>query len=162
MSLEVSVTNLFYGSPDVAEVGNRAIGLWIRLASYHACFPDYDIPWVVAKMCDGTKQDVLLLMEVGLLVNGERGWQLGSTDRELWKLTSPPSSRIPRPTIAAQVRAEVMERDEYTCLHCGATEDLSLDHIIPYSHGGPDTVENLRVLCRRCNSVRGNRVEADA
>lgn len=32
------------------------------------------------------------------------------------------------------------------------------DHIVPYSHGGDDSIENFRPACRNCNSKRGNRV----
>lgn len=70
-------------------------------------------------------------------------------------------SRMPshaRPAIPQAVRAAVFARDGRACLICIATEDLTLDHIYPWSLGGPDTVENLRVLCRRCNSSKGARV----
>lgn len=67
-------------------------------------------------------------------------------------------SEVGRPHIPVDVRREVMDRDGHRCLDCGSTKHLSLDHIVPFSHGGPDTVENLRVLCRPCNSRRGNRV----
>ena len=30
------------------------------------------------------------------------------------------------------------------------------DHIIPHSLGGQDTIDNGRILCRRCNQSRGN------
>lgn len=56
------------------------------------------------------------------------------------------------------LRMTVYERDGYTCLHCGATENLSLDHIHPYSRGGEDTLDNLQTLCRSCNSRKGARV----
>lgn len=32
------------------------------------------------------------------------------------------------------------------------------DHIVPYSHGGEDVLENYRPACKPCNSKRGNRV----
>lgn len=32
------------------------------------------------------------------------------------------------------------------------------DHVIPHSHGGPDTLENLRPSCKSCNSKRQDRV----
>ena len=60
-----------------------------------------------------------------------------------------------RPAIPLRVRYQVMLRDGNVCQICGAAENLSLDHIIPFSHGGPDTVDNLRTLCRRCNARRG-------
>ncbi len=62
-----------------------------------------------------------------------------------------------RPMVPADVRAFVMERDGYRCVECGATEDLTLDHLWPWILGGPDTAENLRVLCRPCNSRKGAR-----
>lgn len=63
-----------------------------------------------------------------------------------------------RPPIPAELRAEVYRRDGSRCLECGTDDDLTLDHIVPYSHGGPDTIDNLRTLCRSCNSRRGARV----
>ena len=59
-----------------------------------------------------------------------------------------------RRNIPPKVRAAVMRRDGYRCVVCGATERLSLDHIVPYRDDGPDTVENLRVLCMPCNNRR--------
>ena len=32
------------------------------------------------------------------------------------------------------------------------------DHIVPYSHGGQDVLENYRPACKPCNSKRSNRV----
>lgn len=32
------------------------------------------------------------------------------------------------------------------------------DHVVPYSHGGTDDLDNLRPACRPCNSKRSNRV----
>lgn len=46
------------------------------------------------------------------------------------------------------------------CERCLAATDLTVDHIIPLSER-PDLAHeelNCRVLCRRCNAERGNRV----
>ncbi|SDL74229.1 HNH endonuclease [Nonomuraea maritima] len=63
-----------------------------------------------------------------------------------------------RRTIPSNVRVFVFDRDGDRCVLCGAIQDLTLDHIFPWSLGGEDTVENLRVLCRSCNSRKGARV----
>jgi hypothetical protein len=62
-----------------------------------------------------------------------------------------------RRRIADDLRTRVYERDDWECLHCGSPENLSLDHIHPYSRGGDDTFENLQTLCRPCNSRKGAR-----
>ena len=40
----------------------------------------------------------------------------------------------------------------------GRNADLEYDHIIPYSKGGANTVKNLRLLCRTCNRLKGDRI----
>lgn len=47
------------------------------------------------------------------------------------------------------------------CEWCGATEDLTADHIVPLAEGGdPWSLDNGRCLCRPCNSRKGARREA--
>ncbi|AUS31506.1 HNH endonuclease [Rhodococcus qingshengii] len=43
---------------------------------------------------------------------------------------------------------------------CEVTENLQLDHILAKSKGGEDTLENTRILCRACNSKKGDRDDA--
>lgn len=69
--------------------------------------------------------------------------------------------RVNRASIPVEVRAAVFDRDGHACAICRATDDLALDHIYPWSLGGPDTPDNLRVLCRPCNSRKGDRVQRD-
>lgn len=69
--------------------------------------------------------------------------------------------QVNRAPISTGVRDFVFDRDGHACRLCDATEDLTLDHIHPWSLGGPDTPENLRVLCRPCNSSKGDRVQRD-
>jgi 5-methylcytosine-specific restriction endonuclease McrA len=44
------------------------------------------------------------------------------------------------------------------CVQCGSNKNPSIDHIIPVSKGGHDGLENLQVLCSKCNCKKGNRI----
>ena len=52
-------------------------------------------------------------------------------------------------------RAQVLLRDGATCRMCGARPEngarLHVDHIVPWSKGGKTVLENLQILCERCN-----------
>ena len=74
-------------------------------------------------------------------------------------------------TISARLRAQVLERNGYTCMMCGATAGdpdernpnrkvrLHIGHIKDRSHGGTDTLDNLRALCSTCNQGAQNIVQ---
>jgi hypothetical protein len=47
------------------------------------------------------------------------------------------------------IRAARAEAKE--CAHCGATERLEVDHIVPRSRGGYSQPSNLQILCKPCN-----------
>ena len=40
--------------------------------------------------------------------------------------------------------------------------DLTIDHVVPKSRGGPDTWENLVAACVPCNNRKGNRTPEEA
>lgn len=47
---------------------------------------------------------------------------------------------------------QVFKRDNYTCQYCGAIGGkLEADHIIPFSKGGSDELNNLTTSCQKCN-----------
>lgn len=52
----------------------------------------------------------------------------------------------------------LIDRGGYICRGCGAGSDLTVDHIQPLSRGGSDALENLQLLCRSCNSRKGDRI----
>lgn len=56
---------------------------------------------------------------------------------------------------AAKVLAMLDRGDLAVCSECGATDDLTIDHITPLSRGGTDDIDNLRFLCQSCNSKKG-------
>jgi len=64
----------------------------------------------------------------------------------------------PSRQITQEVKQAVWQRDGGCCVECGATDYLEFDHIIPYSRGGANTVDNVQLLCRRCNLKKSDRL----
>lgn len=56
----------------------------------------------------------------------------------------------------------IFKRDNHKCAYCGATENLTIDHILPSSRGGKDTWENLTASCTSCNAKKGNKTPEEA
>lgn len=52
---------------------------------------------------------------------------------------------------------KIYELYNYTCIYCGATEDLTLDHIVALANDGAHCEDNLIVACRSCNSSKWTR-----
>lgn len=73
--------------------------------------------------------------------------------RELVMSASDVSRAIPH-----DVKVAVWQRDRGKCVQCGESSYLEFDHDIPFSKGGASTVGNIRLLCRRCNLAKGNRI----
>jgi DNA or RNA helicases of superfamily II len=55
------------------------------------------------------------------------------------------------------------ERGQYTCNECGKPSNIKalfqIDHIKPMAKGGRTIIENLQLLCRKCNQIKGDRYE---
>ena len=51
----------------------------------------------------------------------------------------------------------------YTCACCGAKGKdrifFQVDHVIPMNKGGKTVAENLQILCRQCNGVKGDKID---
>ena len=68
-----------------------------------------------------------------------------------------------RRSINDTTRYAVLERAGFKCQCCGMkplkNNDviLHIDHIIPYSLGGSDSIDNLQVLCYKCNISKRNK-----
>ncbi len=89
------------------------------------------------------------------------------------------SLSLPRPTVIRLVayvrvpyrfpfpvtRRGILARDGYACQYCGAStarNELTIDHVVPRSHGGRRTWQNLVAACLRCNLRKGGRTPAQA
>ena len=60
-----------------------------------------------------------------------------------------------RKHIPKAVRDAVMERDNYTCVYCGSTNNPELDHNEAHANNGSNEIDNLQVLCMSCNRRKG-------
>ncbi|HID24245.1 MAG TPA: HNH endonuclease [Planctomycetaceae bacterium] len=72
--------------------------------------------------------------------------------------------RVPRNVVKFN-RRNIFLRDGNRCQYCGkrfASQDLSLDHVIPRSRGGQSTWENIVCACLRCNVRKGGRTPPEA
>ena len=43
------------------------------------------------------------------------------------------------------------------CVYCGFKGDLTVEHILPKSCGGPDIPDNVIRICSKCNSSKGSK-----
>jgi len=71
---------------------------------------------------------------------------------------------IPQQTRALS-RKNILLRDRYTCQFCGkqfSSSELTLDHVLPRSRGGPTSWENLVACCYQCNNQKGDRTPEEA
>ena len=62
-------------------------------------------------------------------------------------------------------RAHVLLRDGFRCQYCSdakRADELTYDHVVPRSRGGPTTWENIVAACRPCNGQKGSRTPEEA
>ncbi len=72
--------------------------------------------------------------------------------------------KLPRVEVKLN-RRNLFARDQNRCQYCGrriSTKDLSIDHVVPRSHGGRTCWENVVCACMRCNVRKGGRTPTHA
>ena len=56
-----------------------------------------------------------------------------------------------RKQISPKDRWNIYKRDNFRCIVCGSTKDITIDHIIPVCKGGTNDATNYVTLCSECN-----------
>jgi hypothetical protein len=92
--------------------------------------------------------------------------EIRQSQTSLYSPSQPLGETRTRVGISREVKAMVWQRDGGRCRHCGVTDaeatartgvHLHYDHVVPFSRNGTDTVNNLQLLCEKCNLSKSNR-----
>ncbi|MBU3949914.1 MAG: HNH endonuclease [Proteobacteria bacterium] len=65
--------------------------------------------------------------------------------------------------ISLSIRYDILKRDNFRCVKCGASpalnpgSQLHIDHKLPWSKGGETEEDNLQTLCSDCNLGKSNK-----
>jgi 5-methylcytosine-specific restriction endonuclease McrA len=51
-------------------------------------------------------------------------------------------------------KKELKRLSQRPCFYCGATERLTVDHVVAIARGGTDSIGNLVSACKTCNSAK--------
>jgi HNH endonuclease len=149
--------------PNLTSIAPRlrmeALGSWLALGLYCASYDHTGFVSVESARRYARRPILEALLEAGLITESPdgRGYYLAHGRRDaydLWQIERCEHRR----KIPADARERVFLRDGNACVRCGAAEDLTLDHIYPWSLGGSDHVSNLQTLCRSCNASKGARL----
>jgi 5-methylcytosine-specific restriction endonuclease McrA len=110
-------------------------------------------------VCTVRRAVVLLLKEKAEMIERAE-WELHSANSTMARpmvIRLVSYVRIPRDTHRRKItRRAVFARDDWTCQYCGSRSNLTVDHVVPRSKGGPSSWENIVASCAPCNRRKGN------
>jgi len=100
-----------------------------------------------------TVKDLIFYQYAKIIVSSSGRSGFGFIIERMKKLSS---GEIEMSTVLRELKKQ-MTSCAAQCEYCGSKEDLSWDHLIPRSKGGPDTADNLVLACKSCNSSKGSK-----
>jgi hypothetical protein len=67
--------------------------------------------------------------------------------------------------ISEETQNQVRQRANYLCEYCHASEQwqyvpFTVDHVIPLSKGGSNSIDNLALACFHCNRQKSDKITA--
>jgi 5-methylcytosine-specific restriction endonuclease McrA len=112
-------------------------------------------------VCTVRRATVLLLKEKAEVVE-QADWRLRSESLSLPRpvvIRLVAYVRVPRDTHRRKItRRAVFARDRWECQYCGSRTNLTVDHVVPRSKGGPSSWENIVASCAPCNRRKGDQL----
>lgn len=99
---------------------------------------------------------IILMLLPNESVHAPRSEDLAQDAEQLvaWNIEQSAALKRTR-SIPQHVKVAVSHRDGARCVNCNSNVDIQFDHKVPFSRGGSNTVENIQLLCGRCNRQKG-------
>ncbi len=134
--------------------------------SYALFYPIYDAYLQIAK---GAPSRFVELVQKANLWQRSLDAEMGVEKQQASNPTIEPSearqAAEQRIRVMPALRWQVFQRDDWRCVSCGRDSSagiiLHVDHIVPRSRGGQDTLANYQTLCHLCNIGKSNKDDTD-
>lgn len=131
----------------------------------------YPLYWAVAEIGEGREPLVFdEMVRRAFQLRKEKTIEFGKRDNRKHDVSDVDEEHIEsladsKAKVPVGRRWQVFERDGWRCVSCGRSANdgaiLEVDHIVPRSKGGTDTLDNFQTLCRDCNIGKSNRSATD-
>ena len=97
----------------------------------------------------------LIFWQYAIIISESAGFGIKARAFQMKKFKELQSGNIVWSTSVREWLKEYEKPDE--CIYCHSKTDLTTEHILPRSRGGPDTVDNVIRVCKSCNSSKGSK-----
>lgn len=108
------------------------------------------------------EKDELSELDVEDMIEQLKLWGVIPINPEGYDINVAVSRKYARRSVSNSKRYDVLRRDKFQCVLCGASGSdakLEIDHIVPVARGGSDDTGNLRCLCFKCNRGKHSKIE---
>lgn len=101
---------------------------------------------------------------VGVVYRSKKGVVSYSSEKarqtvECWRDNKAWEYGGPRVKNKGGKKPQLISRDGHACFYCGLSfdsADMTVEHILSRTHGGPDKLANMALSCRPCNEAAGS------